>query len=76
MVARDADSLAIQDPKVFVTDCDAKEARTALPLAAVRVAGRLFWVMEEDGYEDERYVIAEIRPTGVQYAIKVNGGGC
>jgi hypothetical protein len=41
------------DPKVFVTDCDAKEARTDLPLAAFRVSGGLFWVLQEHGYEDE-----------------------
>ena len=50
--------------------------RTALPLAAFRVSGRVFWVIQEHGYEDETYGIAEIGPSGVRYPIMVNGGGC
>jgi hypothetical protein len=68
--------LTLRDGKVFLSDCDEKEVRTALPLAAVRVASRVFWVLQEHGYEDETYLIAEIGPTGVRYPIEVNGGGC
>jgi hypothetical protein len=76
LVPTDAGILTLLDPKVFLTDCDAKEARTALPLAALRVLRQLFWVLQEHGYEDETYHIAEIRPTEVRYLINVNGGGC
>lgn len=68
--------LIVRDPKVFLTDCDAKEVRTAWPFAALHVSGRLFWVLQEHGYEDESYVIAEIRPTEARYLINVSGGGC
>jgi hypothetical protein len=44
-------------------------------LAAFRVSDRLFWVLQEHGYEDETYVIAEIGPSEVRYQIEVNGGG-
>jgi hypothetical protein len=53
-----------------------KGIRTAVPLAAVHVADRVFWVLQEHGYEDETYLIAEIEPAEVRYPIKVNGGGC
>jgi hypothetical protein len=76
LLPTDAGTLALRDPRVFVTDCDAKEARTALPVAALRVSGQLFWVLQEHGYEDETYVIAAIGPSGVRYALDVNGGGC
>jgi hypothetical protein len=76
LVPTDAGALTLRDPKVFLTDCDAKEVRTALPLAALRVSGQLFWVLQEHGYEDETYVIAEIGPSEVRYPIDVNGGGC
>jgi hypothetical protein len=65
-----------RDPKLFLSDCDEVAVRTALPLAAVHVANHLFWVLEEHGYEDETYLIAEIGPTSVRYPIEVNGGGC
>jgi hypothetical protein len=60
LVPAAAQTLTVLDPKVFVTDCDAKEARTGLPLAALRVADRSYWVLQEHGYEDETYLIAEI----------------
>lgn len=76
LVPTDAKTYTLLDPKVYVTDCDAKEARTGLPLAAFRISGRLLWVLQEHGYEDETYLIAEIRETGIRYPIEVNGGGC
>lgn len=68
--------LTLLDPRIVVTDCDRKEARTARPLAAVHVQGQLFWVLQERGYEDETFVIAEIRPADVRHVIDANGGGC
>ena len=76
LVPTDAGTLAILDPKVFLTDCDWKQVQTALPLAALRVSGQLFWVLEEHGWEHEVYVIAEVGPSGVRYLIEVSGGGC
>lgn len=76
LVPADTGTYRLLDPKVFVTDCDAKEASIGLPLAAFRVSGQLFWVLQAHGYEDETYVIAEIRETAVRYPIEVNGGGC
>jgi hypothetical protein len=69
-------TFTLLDPKVFLTDCDAKEARTGVPLAAFRVSGQLFWVLQEHGYEAETYLIVEIRKSEVRYPIEVNGGGC
>jgi hypothetical protein len=76
LIPTDAGTYRVLDPRVFVTDCDAKEARIGLPLAAFRISGRLFWVLQEHGYEDETYLIADIRETAIQYPIDVNGGGC
>ncbi len=76
LVPTDAGTYTLLDPKVFITDCDAKEARTGLPLAAFRVSGQLFWVLQEHGYEDETYLIVEIRASEIRYPLDVNGGGC
>jgi hypothetical protein len=72
----DTDTYTLLDPRVFVTDCDAKGARTGLPLGALRASGRLFWVLQEHGYEDETYLIVDIGPSEIRYPIDVNGGGC
>ena len=76
LVPTDDGTFKLLDPKVFLTDCDAKEARNGVPLAAFRVSGRSFWVLQEHGYEDETYLIVDIRASAVRYPIEVNGGGC
>ena len=43
--------------KSVLTDCDAKEARSGVPLAAFRVSSQLFWVLQEHGYEDETQTV-------------------
>jgi hypothetical protein len=72
----DNGNMSLIAPKVYLTNCDAMEVDTALPLAVIRAGGRLFWVLQEHGYEDEKYVVAEIAPVQVRYVISVNGGGC
>ena len=76
LVPMDSGTYAVLDPKVFLTDCDAKEVRTAVPLGAFRVSNQLYWVIQEHGYEDESYLIAELRQSRIRYPIQVNGGGC
>jgi hypothetical protein len=76
LVPADTGTYAALDPKVFLTDCDAKEVRTAVPLGAFRVSNQLYWVIQEHGYEDESYLIAELRQSVIRYPIEVNGGGC
>jgi hypothetical protein len=70
------DAVALRGTKVFLTDCDATEAHVGRPLAAVQVGGQLFWLVQDHGYEGERYIIDEIRQTGVREAMQFYGGGC
>ena len=76
LLPADAGGWTLRNPRVWLTDCDLKEPRIALPLAALQASSRLFWVLQEHGYEDETYVIAEVGPSEVRYSLAVNGGGC
>ena len=76
LMPTDTGTYAVLHPRVFLTDCDAKEGRTAVPFGAFRVSNQLYWVIQEHGYEDESYLIAELRQSGIRYPIEVNGGGC
>ncbi len=71
-----ANAVALRATKVFLTDCDAKEAHVGRPLAAVEVGGQLFWLVQDHEYEGERYIIDEIRQTGVRQVMQFYGGGC
>jgi hypothetical protein len=67
---------AIWDPRVFLTDCDEKEASTAWPMASLQVSGRLFWVLQQHGWEDEHYIVVEIGQSAIQSEIDFRAGGC
>jgi hypothetical protein len=45
-------------------------------MAVLHVSSQLFWALQEHGYEDETYLIADIGPTDIRYPIEVDGGGC
>ena len=52
------------------------DARAGEPLAAIHLGDRLFWILQEHGWEDESYIVAEIAARGIYYRVSVNGGGC
>lgn len=66
----------LRNLRVWLTDCDLMEPRIGVPLAALRVSSRLFWFLQEHGYEDETYVVDEVGPSEERRLIEVNGGGC
>jgi hypothetical protein len=76
LVAAGSGTFSLTEPAVFLTDCDGKESRTARPLAVVSLSGQLFWVLEDHGYEDQRFRIAQILETAVTDVIEMYGGGC
>ena len=76
LIPTETGTYMLRNPGVFLTDCDGKEVLTAVPLSALRVSGRLFWVLVEHGYEDETYRVVEIGQSGISDRIEVNGGGC
>jgi hypothetical protein len=55
-----------------VTDLDYKGVRRSDVLGVLRVAGRVVWLMEGHGYEDETYDLIEKG----QVRLSVSGGGC
>jgi hypothetical protein len=76
LIRADDDGFRVRAPRIFLTDCDGVQVRTAEPLAALHVSNRLFWILREHGYEDVSYVVAEIGPSEIRYAMSVYGGGC
>jgi hypothetical protein len=69
-------ALELESPTIFLSDCDRKEVSTATPLGAIHIGDRLFWVLQEDGYESENYIIADIASKQTRYVVEVHGGGC
>jgi len=75
-LVRDADTYRLVAPRMFLTDCDEKTARSAWPLAAVHVGDRAFWVLQEHGYESEVYAIEEIGAADTRRLVQRDAGGC
>ena len=64
----------------FPLDVDVA-ADTDLPADVLRLVDLVpkadsCWVLRDFGYEDERSIIAELRPRTIDYVLVINSGGC
>ena len=63
---------------VAVVPCHRETIRYMLPLGAMRIADRLFWIAQWSGWDYEEYTIVEMKPEKdkTEVALRVWGGGC
>ena len=61
---------------VAVVGCNRYQIRYMLPLGALRISGRYFWIAQWSGWDYEEYTIVEIKPDKTEVAQRVWGGGC
>lgn len=59
-----------------LSNCNRTGLAYTLPLGAIRVAGRLFWIVQTSGWDFERYDVIEIKAKDVKGVLSVGGGGC
>ncbi len=74
--ARDGDDVRSLTTAVDLLGCSRSGASYMLPLGAMRIAGRLFWIAQFSGWDHERYVVVEVKPKTVDAVLSVWGGGC
>lgn len=68
--------LVLMSSKLALTDCDMKTERSAAPFGVIAIKDRTFLIAEEHGYEDESYIIFEIRGSTIRRVLEVSGGAC
>jgi hypothetical protein len=73
---RDAAGVRSLTMAVDLLGCDRVGASYMLPLGAMRLTNRLFWIAQFSGWDHERYVIVEVKPKDVELVANVWGGGC
>jgi hypothetical protein len=61
---------------VDLLDCDRRGGSYMLPLGALRLGTRLFWLAQFSGWDHERYVVIEITPKRAEAIVNTWGGGC
>jgi hypothetical protein len=61
---------------VDVLACTRPDASYMLPLGAMRIDNRLFWIAQFSGWNNERFAVIEIKPKTVEALVGVWGGGC
>lgn len=61
---------------VDVLACTRSGASYMLPLGAMRIDNRLFWIAQFSGWNNERFAVIEIKPMTVELLVGVWGGGC
>ena len=59
-----------------VTDCDAVELRSTMPLLLLPAGKRSFVIVREHGYEDESFAVFELTNSGLNRLLEIPGGGC
>lgn len=61
---------------VDLLPCNRMGATYMLPLGVMRLTGKLFWLAQFAGWNDERYVVVEIKPKTVEALVNAWGGSC
>jgi hypothetical protein len=74
--AREGARLRSLDMAVDLLACNRVGASYMLPLGAMRANGRLFWLAQFAGFDDERYVVVEIKTKTVEAVVNAWGGSC
>lgn len=76
VVGDPADPKARPQVGAELTNCQREGVVYGLPLGAIRVDGRLYWVLQSSGWDVERYDIVEIRKKEVKTVFSVWAGAC
>ena len=74
--ARDGEQVRSLETAVDLLACNRAGASYMLPFGAMRVAGKLYWLVQFSGWDHERYVVVEIKPKTVTAVLSVWGGSC
>lgn len=61
---------------VDLLPCNKYGATYMLPLGAIRAAGRTFWLVQYAGWNNERYVVIDVKNNRVEAMVSTWGGGC
>ena len=61
---------------VDLLNCDKRGATYMLPLGAMRVRGTLYWLAQYSSWDNERYVVVEIKEKSVKAVVSAWGGSC
>jgi len=56
--------------------CDRRGANYMLPLGAMRIERTLYWLVQFAGWNNERYVVVEIKQKTVEAVVSTWGGSC
>jgi hypothetical protein len=74
--ARDGAHVQSLETAVDLLPCNLQQASYMLPLGAMRVEGKLYWLAQFSGWNHERYVVVEIKPKTVKAVVSAWGGSC
>ena len=74
--AREGGQVRSLDTAVDLLPCNRAGASYMLPLGAMRVAGKLYWLAQFSGWDHERLAVVEIKPKTVEAVLSVWGGSC
>jgi hypothetical protein len=75
-LVNDGDSPKWLDMAVDILRCNKYGATYMLPLGALRMNERTFWIAQYSGWDHERYIVAEVKKDKIESVVNAWGGGC
>jgi hypothetical protein len=75
-LVNDGDRPKWLDMAVDILGCNKYGATYMLPLAALRMNERTFWIAQYSGWDHERYIVAEVKKDKIEGVVNAWGGGC
>jgi hypothetical protein len=74
--SKEGDNVTPLQMTVDLLRCDRRGANYMLPLGAMRIDRALYWLVQFAGWNNERYVVVEIKPKTVEAVVSAGGGAC
>ena len=74
--AKDGHTVSPLRMTVDLLNCDRRDANYMLPLGGMQIAGKLYWLAQFAGWNNERYVVVEVKPKTVETVVSTWGGSC
>jgi len=69
-------ALRLIDSRYLLGQCDEKNVTSAKLLGILPMSDRIFFITEDQGYEEESYRILELKGSRIKQVLKVYGGAC
>jgi hypothetical protein len=75
-LVRDSRGVRSLTMKMNLLGCERDGAEYMLPLGALHLSDKWYWIAQFSGWDEEHFVVLDVKPTRIDTALWVRGGEC